>query len=137
MPGLIEHIDAIARKEGRAMLYIEFHPQAFSEWRRYCYGNDPMRIDVLAWLDAQGFTWQACGSFATPDRMFPYLGQVALDVPYDECLPEYRRLRDYLEYPDGTMRHAGVRFCVMPLDYALRNVSHDAPGFWESVGENF
>jgi len=137
MPGLIEHIDAIARKEGRAMLYIEFHTQAFSEWRRYRYGNDPMRIEVLAWLDAQGFTWQACGSFATPDRMFPYLGQVALDVPYDECLPEYRRLRDYLEYPDGTMRHAGIRFCVMPLDYALRNVSHDAPGFWESVGENF
>jgi hypothetical protein len=137
MPGLIDHIDALARRKGRAVLYLEFHPQAFSEWRRYRYGDDPMRAAVLAWLDAQGLTWQACGPFADPAVMVPYLGQVAIDVPYDECLPDYRRLCDYLEHPDGTMRHAGVRFCVMPLDYALRNAAHDAPGFWKSVAENF
>ena len=54
MPGLIEHIDAIARRKGRAMLYLEFHPQTFGEWRRYRYGDDPTRTEVLAWLDAQG-----------------------------------------------------------------------------------
>jgi hypothetical protein len=137
MLGLIEHIDAIARRKGRAMLYLEFHPQTFSEWRRYRYGDDPMRTEVLAWLDTQGLGWHACGPFADPGVMAPYLGQVAIDVPYDETMPDYCRLRDYLEYPDGTMRHAGVRFCVMPLDYALRNAVHDTPGFWESVGADF
>ena len=63
MPGLIDHIDAIARSEGRAD---------------------------------------------------------------DECQPDYCRLRDYLGYPDGTIRHAG-----------LHNGAHDAPGFWDSVGQNF
>jgi len=65
MPGLIDHIDALARREGRAVLYLEFHPQAFSEWRRYRYGDDLMRAAVLAWLDAQGLLaglWPVCGS---------------------------------------------------------------------------
>lgn len=43
MPELIEHIDGIARKEGRDVLYLEFHPQDFSAWRRYRFGDDPMR----------------------------------------------------------------------------------------------
>jgi hypothetical protein len=69
--------------------------------------------------------------------MAPYLGQVYIDVPYDESLSEYRELRDYLEHPDGTMRHDGVRFYAMPLDYAMQNAAHDEPGFWERWAEDF
>lgn len=105
MLGLINHIDVIACREGRAAPYLEFHPQAFSKWRRYRYGDDPMRAAVLA--------------------------------PYGECLADYCRLRDYLEYLNGTLRHADVRFCLTPLDYALRNAAHDAQDFWESVEKNF
>lgn len=47
----------------------------------------------------------------------------------------------YLEFhpqhPDGSMRQAGVRFCVMPLAYAMRNVAHDEPGFWARWAEDF
>ena len=136
MPGLIEHIDAIARKQGRAVLYVEFHPQPRGERRAYRFEEDPMRANVLAWLDAQALPWRACGPFADPRVMAGYLGQVYLDVLYDESLPEYRRLRDYLEHPDGTMRHASVRFHVMPLDYAMRNAGHDEPGFWERWAED-
>jgi len=35
------------------------------------------------------------------------------------------------------MRHAGVRFYVMPLDYAMENAAHDEPGFWERWAEDF
>jgi len=69
--------------------------------------------------------------------MGPYLGQVYLDVEYDVDLPDYERLRDYLEFADGSMRHASVRFFAMPLDHAQKNVAHDAPGFWERYGEDF
>lgn len=137
MPGQIEHIDAIARKQGRAVLYLEFHPQPYSEWREYRFEDDPMRASVLAWLDAHGVPWKECGPFANLRVMAPYLGQVCLDVPYDESLPEYRVLRDYLEHPDGTMRHDGVRFNVMPLDHAMQNAEHDEPGFWERWAEDF
>src|SRR4051812_30447612 len=33
MPAQIKHIDAIARKKQRAVLYLEFHPRPFKEWR--------------------------------------------------------------------------------------------------------
>jgi hypothetical protein len=135
MPQLIEHIDAIARQKGRDVLYLEFHPH--DAWRSYRHEADPMRDTVLAWLDQHGVGWQACGPYARPPSMEPWLGQVYLDVPYDETLPEYRILRDYLERPDGTMRHEGVRFYALPLAYANENAEHDEPGFWDRVGENF
>ena len=131
MPALIQHIDAIARREGRDVLYLEFHPQPYPDWRAYRHGDDTMRAQVLAWLDAHGVGWRACGAFADPAIMEPWLGQVYLDLPYDETRADYCQLRDYLELPDGSMRHAGVRFCVMPMDYANRNAEHDVPGFWE------
>jgi hypothetical protein len=137
MPGLIEHIDAIARQKQRAVLYLEFHPKPYSERRDYRFQDDAMRDTVLAWLDAHGVPWTPCGPFADPRVVAPYLGQVYLDVPYDEALPAYRALRDYLEHPDGSMRHAGVRFFAMPLDYALRNAEHDEPGYWERWAEDF
>lgn len=137
MPRHIEHIDAIARKKGRAVLYLEFHPKPSKEWRDYRYEDDPARTAVLAWLDAQGVPWVECGPFANPNLMAPYLGQVYLDVPYDDTLPEYRTLCDYLEHPDGSMRHEGVRFYAMPLDHAMKNAEHDEPGFWERWAEDF
>ena len=100
MPRHIEHIDAIARKKGRTVLYLEFHPQPFKKWR-------------------------------------DYLGQVYIDVTYDENLPRYRTLRDYLEYPNGSIRHDGVRFYAMSLDHAMKNAEHDEPGFWERWAEGF
>ena len=137
MPVQIEHIDAIARRKGRAVLYLEFHPQPAGERRGYRHDDDPVRATVLAWLDAHGVPWTGCGPFADPRVMAPYLGQVYLDVPFDASLPAYRALRDYLEHPDGTMRHDGVRFYAMPLDSAMRNAAHDAPGFWERCAEDF
>jgi hypothetical protein len=137
MPGLIEHIDAIARRKQRAVLYVEFHPKPYREWRNYTFQDDALRDQILAWLEANGVPWTQCGPFADPRVMAPYLGQIYLDVPYDESLPEYSVLRDYLEYPDGSMRHEGVRFYAMPLEQAMENAEHDEPGYWERWAEEF
>lgn len=48
-------------------------------------------------------------------------------------MPATCTLRDYLEREDGSMRHDGVRFNVMPLVYAGRNAAHDEPGYWDSL----
>lgn len=132
MPELIDHIDAIARSKRRAVLYLEFHHGTDVPWR-----DDAKRSAMLAWLDHHGYTWGQCGGIADVRRMAPYSGQVYLYLPYDVALADYCRLRDHLEYPDGSMRHAGVRFCVMPLDYAMRNAAHDEPGFWDRWAETF
>jgi len=137
MPEQIEYIDAIARKKRRAVLYLEFHPRPFKEWRNYRYEDDSTRAAVLGWFDAHGVPWIECGPFADPCVMAPYLGQVYLDVPYDDNLPAYRLLRDYLEHPDGSMRHEGIRFYALSLEHAMQNVEHDEPGFWERWAEDF
>lgn len=136
MPAMIEHIDAIARKNGRDALYLEFHPQTRDEQRRYNHESDEKRDMVIAWLDEHGFKWKACGPYADLRRMDSYRGQIYLDVPFDESLPTYCELRDYLENPDGSMRHDGVRFYALPLAHAMKNAVHDAPGFWERWAED-
>jgi hypothetical protein len=58
-------------------------------------------------------------------------------VPYDENDPIYQKLRGFLEKPDGTSALPGAHFCYYPLEEAMKNASHDAPGFWDKVWENF
>ena len=135
MPDLIDNIDVIARRHQRAVLWLEFHPR--DDWRRYRFETDATRDTVLAWPGEQRIGWLPCGPFTIPGNTGPYLGQVYLDVAYDHSVPAYRVLCDFLEHADGSMRHPGVRFNVMPLDYAQRNAEHDVPGFWEQYWEQF
>ncbi|WP_187364127.1 hypothetical protein [Massilia genomosp. 1] len=67
----------------------------------------------------------------------PYLGQLYIDVPFDEADPAYRRLRDFLEKPDGSMVFDDALFCYSPLDQAIKKAHHDAPGFGENQAANF
>lgn len=142
MPLLIEHIDAIARKKQRAVLYVTFNPTHMSDsdgWESdpYDWEQDPMRETVCQWLTEHGVPWQLCSYFANENAMCSYEGQIYLDVPYDDNDPLYVQLRDYLEYPDGSMRFETVSFWVLPLETAMNNAHHDEPGFWERWAEDF
>ncbi len=150
MPKLIEHIDAIARKKQCAVLFIEFHPEKWGDyanemedgecddsWRDYEYRVDQRREKVLAWLDENVISWQECGPVANEQGFRSYLGEIYIDVPYDENNPQYRLVRDYLENPDGTMRDESIRFYCLPLEVAMKNAHHDEPGFWEKWAEKF
>lgn len=134
MPQLIEHIDAIARKKQRDVLYIEFRPESgrLGDAREL-----PLRQQIIEWLEKQSIGWQPCGEFANESRMRSYCGQIYVDVPFTPGDPVYDRLVAYLEHPDGSMRFAEAVFCALPLDVAMRNAHHDAPGFWERWAENF
>ena len=138
MPMHIEHIDAIARKKQRDVLAIHFHPATFYEdWGSYNFEKDPNRKRIISWLKKHKIEWQACGEVANENSKCSYLGQIYIDVLFDENDPQYLLVRDYLENPDGTMRDEQVIFCYLPLEHAMRNVHHDEPGFWEKWAENF
>lgn len=137
MPQMIEHIDAIARREQRTVLFLEFHPQDRMARRNYRYQQDPVRSGVLDWLDAQHVAWEPCGPFVTTAMALAYLGQVYLAVPFVKTLPEYLNLQYYFEFPNGNMRIPGVRFYALSLEQALINVAHDAPGYWQEWAEQF
>jgi hypothetical protein len=143
MPQIIEHIDAIARKKKRDVLFVTFHKwerdddgirmlDAPDDWRTY-----PPRQRVIEWLDSHDIPWQPCGHFANVRLMMSYAGQIYIDVPYDTSLPAYQLIERFLENPDGTMAIAGAVFCYTTLEEAQKNAEHDEPGFWEAWAEKF
>lgn len=162
MPMLIKHIDAIAREKQRDVLYLTFgepedNPKRKPEDERKSkkpgfknlrlrnpdYDPDtdwetlPVRKQIIDWMEANQISFQPCGAVADTNCMMPYLGQVYIDVPYDEADPVYQKLCDHLELADGSMRFAGVRFYVVDLKFAMKNAHHDEPGFWEKWAESF
>lgn len=142
MPMLIEYIDVIARKKQRGVLSIDFHPGNWGDyednsWRDYDFEKDTRRTEVIARLDEHDIGWQMCGPVASEYGWRSYIGEIYIDVPFDEEDPVYQLVRDYLEKPDGTMRDERVRFMYLPLEHAMENAHHDEPGFWEKWAETF
>lgn len=145
MPQLISYIDAIAREKERDVLYVQFGPERTPKgdgaepWflRHYHHDNDPYRSALLQWLDEQWIAWEKCGPFVTDSFCFGYLGDIYIDVPYDESDPQYQLVRDRIENPDGTMRdHDHIRWYYLPLEHAMKNAHQDESGYWERIGEN-
>jgi hypothetical protein len=134
VPQLIEHIDAIARQAGRTVLYVQFHEDLRE---RLDWAALDVRRAIIDWLSTNAIAWRECGHVGSTTFFGRYLGQIYIDVPYDENDPAYQKLRDFLEKPDGTSALPGAQFCYYPLEEAMKNASHDAPGFWDKVWENF
>lgn len=143
MPQLIEHIDKIARDKKRDVLLLTFHDQAFKDagdtvmFPRFDYSKCKPREEIMEWLTANNIQFSPCGSIASENSMVPYLGQLYIDVLFDETDPTYQKVRDFLENSDGTMKINGVGFNYCPLELAMKNAHHDEPGFWEKWAENF
>lgn len=135
MPTLIEHIDAIARKLKRDVLYLEF-PKA-QRPRHADYRSLDSRQRIIQWLDSQGIGWRECAQFASETVIRSYAGEIFIDVAFDEADGRYRKLQAFLEYPDGTIRFDDVRFYVVSLELARKNAHHDEPGFWDRWADNF
>jgi hypothetical protein len=145
MPIAIEHIDAIARQKKRGVLFVQFHPITRTD-EDACglpgappvkWENLPIRQKIIDWLESHGIGWELCGHFASEHLMMGYLGQVYIDLPYDQTLPAYRELEAFLENPDGTARYPDAWFAYCPLEQALKNSAHDEPGYWDREADAF
>ena len=139
MPMLIEYLDAIARKKGRDILFLDFPQEkgtdslSFEDWDRV-----PVRQQIITWLDQNQIEWCICGRIANENMMGGgYQGRIYVDVPIDINNPAYQKLSDYLETSDGDMKFEGAKFCYLPLAVAMENAHHDEPGFWDRWAENF
>ncbi len=135
MPQLIDHIDRIARKQQRDVLFLMFSATPCTRAEEYQPLDDfeasASRQAILQWCCDNGIRAIPCGGVGSENFMESYSGQLYLDVPYDEQDPVYKKIDNYLNYPDGTSRFADVIFCYLPLEMAMKNAHHDEPGFWE------
>ncbi len=120
MPMLIDHIDAIARKKQRDVLFVTFKPKDYDDddsWERlYNWEDDTMRTSVCNWLTEHHINWQMCAHVAEKNTIYDYQGQIYLDVPFDENNPQYQQVHDYLEHPDRTFRFETVGFWYLVFD---------------------
>lgn len=143
MPQLIDHIDAIARKKNRDVLYVVFElvpgstKNALSWAECYDWENSSSRQSIIHWLEGNGIAWEPCAEFARVNYMQSYRGQLYIDLPFDRSLAAYKQLEAFLENPDGTMRLPGATFSYLPLEMAMENAEHDEEGFWDRWGDDF
>jgi hypothetical protein len=137
LPKLIEHIDQIARRLKRDVLYVCFGPAEYDDWFPPDQTDHPKRLAIIAKLDALGIGWVECGPVAREDTMIGYLGDIYVDVAFDVNDRNYQIIRDLLENADGEPLDPEIRFYYLPLSKALKNAHHDEPGFWEKWAENF
>ncbi|MEX3929938.1 hypothetical protein AB4Y36_39085 [Paraburkholderia sp. BR10936] len=135
MPQQLEHIDAIARKLNRDVLYLEFLKAQRPD--HVDYRSLESRSCIMQWLDREGIEWRECGQVASETVMRSYAGEIFIDVPFNEADDRYRKVQAFLEYPDGSMRFEDVRFYVVSLQFATKNAHHDEPGFWDRWADNF
>lgn len=115
MPLLVQHIDAIAREKNRDVLFLHF--ENYLEDQEL---DDNARDRVLAWLDKNNIAYVPCMGIEHDSVILSsYLGDVYLDVPFDEDDPTYQVLHQHLEDEDGNMKIEGVFFYVLLLETAL------------------
>lgn len=139
----LKYIDEIAREKQRDVLYLEFHPlptvnpntvetledeikylESERRVQKYRYAEDKVRDEILENLNKLNVHWELCQGLPT-GYLESSKGQIYLDVPFDENLPQYQVLQEYLEYPDGMMRFPTIRFHFLTLEKAMENVNND------------
>ncbi len=133
MPLVIKHIDEIAREKQRDVLFVVFNEKkeydSLMDYLSYDYENDPVRIDLMEWLEQNEIPYYPCAHFANENVILPYRGQLYIDIPMDENDEQYLKLKNHLEYEDGKMKIKGITFYVLSLSQAMKNAHHDEDGF--------
>ncbi|MCF8160487.1 MAG: hypothetical protein K9J76_07275 [Polaromonas sp.] len=142
----IEHIDAIARKTKRDVIYVEFHDRPKDVQRDMAtmaiqdaldWEHLPARRKIIEWLDASGIGWRPCAEPANLSCMQAYRGQLYIDLQFDKSSPAFQLLEVVFETHDGHPRIPGVWFLYYSQEQSMANAFHDAPGFWEHWAETF
>ncbi|MDG3039821.1 hypothetical protein [Roseicyclus marinus] len=129
MPARIETIDAIARRLGRDVIFLDIR-----NCRDRPARDRPEIVEATAWLDAEGIGWTACLSFA-PGMLLIEGGPRAIHIeaPFESDSPMLAKLEARFETPDGRPRHPDLILTLLTLEDALINAEQDAPGFWDRI----
>ena len=129
MPARIDTIDAIARRLGRDVIFLDIRNGGTRPVR-----DRPEVAAASAWLDAEGIGWTACLGFA--HGMLLIEGgprAIHIEVPFEPGSAMLAKLDARFETPDGHPRHPDLILTLLTLEDALINAEQDAPGFWERI----
>lgn len=129
MPIRIETIDAIARRLGRDVIFLDIRNGGDRPVR-----DRPEIVEATAWLDAEGIGWTACLGFV-PGMLLIEGGPRAIyiEAPFEPGSAMLAKLEARFETPDGHPRHPDLILTLLTLEDALINAEQDTPGFWDRI----
>ena len=129
MPVRIETIDAIARRLGRDVIFLDIRNGGDRPVR-----DRPEIVEATAWLDAEGIGWTACLGFV-PGMLLIEGGPRAIyiEAPFEPGSAMLAKLEARFETPDGHPRHPDLILTLLTLEDALINAEQDTPGFWDRI----
>ncbi|ENU89623.1 hypothetical protein F884_01765 [Acinetobacter sp. CIP 102143] len=129
MPRILKNIDQIALEKQRDVLYLLFHKNYNDIFHnedlslKFHYETCIVRQQLIEWLEKHEIDFSECFGWSSRSGIMsmPYLGEIYLDVPFDEANPKYQLLYNHLENSDGSMKIEGVTWYYCPLSEALEN----------------
>ena len=129
MPSRIDTIDAIARRLGRDVIFLDIR-----NCEERCGQDRPEVAEATAWLDAEGIGWTACLGFV-PGMLLIEGGPRAIHIeaPFEPESAMLVKLEARFETRDGQPRHPDLILTLLTLEDALINAEQDAPGFWDNI----
>jgi hypothetical protein len=127
---LFDTIDGMCRKKQRDVLFIR-HPfyryndmyyntrieipiDAKVKYLNFKYWtNNTISLDFVNFLKTNNIGYEYCLDVGILEG-----GNICIyiDVPHNKNNPNYQLLEDYLENPDGSMKHKELLFCYIKLD---------------------
>jgi hypothetical protein len=128
MPVVLETIDAIARRLGRDVIFLDIR-----DGRERPTRNRPEVAAATAWFDAEGIGWKLCFGFE-PGWAILEGGPLAIyiDASFEPGSALLARLEVQFEAQDGLPRHPGLVLSLLRLETAMVNADQDKPGFWDN-----
>jgi hypothetical protein len=129
MPAILETIDAIARRLGRDVIFLDIRERDNRATR-----DRPEVAAATAWLNANGIGWSSCFGFVL--GMIVVEGgprAIYIDVPFEPGSALLADLEARFETTDGHPCHPDLILTLLPLKRAMVNADQDAPGFWDDI----
>ena len=129
MPARIKTIDAIARRLGRDVLFLDIRNCEDRSLR-----DRPEVAEAIAWLDAEGIGWTSCVGFVPGITLIEGgPGAIYIDTPFQPGSARLEKLEARFETADGRPRQPKLILTLLTLEEALINAEQDEPGFWDNI----
>lgn len=153
MSRILKTVDQIAREKQRSVLFVTFHKEDIKIFDfedidldndddevidlddddEFDYEQCDKRKVFIQWLDENDISFQECFGFEPGAMSMSYLGQIYIDVPYDESNPQYQLINQYVENPDGSLKDPDVTLYCLPLEMAMEYKHLDDPEYLNHV----
>lgn len=138
MPQILRTIDEIAIAQGRDVLFLKFFLDR-KPLEDFPTADDiashTSRNVIMAWLNQRGIDFEECFHIDSGHIIHPYVGELYLDIPFDETLSNYQALASFLEDESGRCRFEYTEFFCLPLASAEKIYQKRAQTLEQELGK--